>query len=281
MRTIDVNILTQKVAELCQNSNFYIDPLVIKKIKYFRNQETPQLAKNILDTLLQNYQLAAEQKMPICQDTGIANIFLEVGSQVQFTNGDVNQAIQAGVEQGYKLGYLRKSVVSDPLFQRKNTQTNTPALIYWETVPGDKIKLTVAPKGAGSENMSRIAMLKPADGKQGVVDFVLAAVQKAGGNPCPPIIVGIGIGGSFDKAALLAKKALLQPLDSNNADSRYAALETELLQKINDLQIGPQGLGGKTTALKVNILQQPCHIASLPVAVNIQCHVHRHQTVEI
>jgi fumarate hydratase subunit alpha len=281
MRTIDVNILTQKVAELCQNSNFYIDPLVIKKIKYFRNQETPQLAKNILDTLLQNYQLAAEQKMPICQDTGIANIFLEVGSQVQFTNGDVNQAIQAGVEQGYKLGYLRKSVVSDPLFQRKNTQTNTPALIYWETVPGDKIKLTVAPKGAGSENMSRIAMLKPADGKQGVVDFVLAAVQKAGGNPCPPIIVGIGIGGSFDKAALLAKKALLQPLDSSNADSRYAALETELLQKINDLQIGPQGLGGKTTALKVNILQQPCHIASLPVAVNIQCHVHRHQTVEI
>ncbi|HCX73556.1 MAG TPA: fumarate hydratase, partial [Candidatus Cloacimonas sp.] len=190
MRTIDVNILTQKVAELCQNSNFYIDPLVIKKIKYFRNQETSQLAKNILDTLLQNYQLAAEQKMPICQDTGIANIFLEVGSQVQFTNGDVNQAIQAGVEQGYKLGYLRKSVVSDPLFQRKNTQTNTPALIYWETVPGDKIKLTVAPKGAGSENMSRIAMLKPADGKQGVVDFVLAAVQKAGGNPRPPLIVG-------------------------------------------------------------------------------------------
>lgn len=281
MRTIDVNLLTQKVAELCQNSNFYIDPLVIEKIKYFRKQETSQLAQNILDTLLQNYQLAANQKMPICQDTGIANIFLEVGSQVKFINGAVNQAIQAGVEQGYKQGFLRKSVVSDPLFQRKNTQTNTPALIYWEIVPGDKLKLTVAPKGAGSENMSRIAMLKPADGKQGVVDFVLETVQKAGGNPCPPIIVGIGIGGSFDRAALLAKKALLQPLDSNNTDTRYAALEAELLQKINTLEIGPQGLGGLTTALKVNILQQPCHIASLPVAVNIQCHVHRHQTVEI
>ncbi|MDY6915588.1 MAG: fumarate hydratase [Candidatus Cloacimonadota bacterium] len=281
MRTIDVKILTQKVAELCQNSNYYIDPQVIEKIHFFRKHETSKLAKDILDTLLENYQLAAEKKLPICQDTGLANIFVEVGSEIHFVNGDANQAIQNGVKQGYKQGYLRKSVVSDPLFLRKNTQDNTPALIYWEIVPGNKIKLTVAPKGAGSENMSQIAMLKPTDGVRCVKNFVLKTIKEAGGNPCPPIIVGIGIGGSFDKAALLSKKALLLPLQKNNKDPKFAALETQLLEDINQLGIGPQGFGGFTTALKVNILQQPCHIASLPVAVNIQCHVHRHQTVEI
>ena len=225
---------------------------------------------------MENYEIADEKNQPVCQDTGVACVFLKVGQDVHI-EGDLTEAVNEGVRQGYGEGYLRKSVVRDPL-DRVNTGDNTPAMLYVELVPGDKLEITVAPKGFGSENMSKIAMLRPSDGLQGVKDFVKKTVEEAGPNPCPPIVVGVGIGGTFDKAAYLAKKALLREVDQRNADPFYAKLEEELLEEINALGIGPQGFGGLTTALAVNIEKFPTHIAGLPVAVNINCHVTRHQT---
>ena len=225
---------------------------------------------------MENYTIARQKAQPICQDTGMACVFLKIGQDVHI-QGDLTEAVNEGVRQGYGEGYLRKSVVRDPL-DRVNTGDNTPAMLYTELVPGDRIEITVAPKGFGSENMSRIAMLRPSDGVQGVKDFVLKTVEEAGPNPCPPIVVGVGIGGTFDKAAYLAKKALLRPVDVRNEKPYYAALEQELLEAINALGIGPQGFGGLTTALAVNIEEYPTHIAGLPVAVNINCHVTRHKT---
>jgi len=233
-------------------------------------------AKEILERIIENYQIANEGARPICQDTGLACVFVTMGQDVH-VDGNLAEAIHEGVRQGYRDGYLRKSVVRDPL-DRVNTGDNTPAMIYYDIVPGDKLEITVAPKGFGSENMSQIKMLKPSDGEQGVKDFILKVVEEAGPNPCPPIVVGVGVGGTFDKAAYLAKKALIRPADSHNPDPFWADLEEEMLHKINELGIGPQGFGGKTTALAVNIEQYPTHIAGLPVAVNINCHVTRHQT---
>ena len=233
-------------------------------------------AREILERIVENYEIADRENLPICQDTGVACVFLKIGQEVHI-DGDIREAVNEGVRQGYRDGYLRKSVVRDPL-DRVNTGDNTPAFIYYDLVPGDKVEITLAPKGFGSENMSRIKMLRPSDGVQGVVDFVVQAVAEAGPNPCPPIVVGVGIGGTFDKAALMAKQALLRPVDVSHPDPFYEALERELLEKINALGIGPQGLGGRTTALAVNIETMPTHIAGLSVAVNINCHVTRHQT---
>jgi len=227
-----------------------------------------------LEQITENYRIAEREHRPICQDTGLACVFVNVGQDVHIV-GNLTDAVNEGVRQGYKAGYLRKSVVRDPI-DRVNTGDNTPAMIYYDIVPGDKVEIIVAPKGAGSENMSQIKMLKPSDGAQGIKEFILKVVEDAGPNPCPPIVVGVGVGGTFDKAALLAKKALLRNVNERNTDPFWADLEEEMLQKINELGIGPQGFGGKTTALCVNIEQFPAHIASLPVAVNINCHVSRH-----
>ena len=266
----------ETVKRLCIEANCHL-PLDMKNcICNHRKLETWPSAREILERIVENYEIADAENQPICQDTGVACVFLKIGQEVHI-NGDIQEAVNEGVRQGYGEGYLRKSVVRDPL-DRVNTGDNTPAFIYYELVPGDKVEITVAPKGFGSENMSRIQMLRPSDGVEGVKEFVVRAVEEAGPNPCPPIVVGVGIGGTFDKAALLAKKALLRPVDEPNANSFYQALEEELLEKINALGIGPQGLGGRTTALAVNIETMPTHIAGLPVAVNINCHVTRHQT---
>ena len=276
MRTIEASKVTEVVRSLCIESNCHLTADLKDRIESCRACETFPVAQGILDQIIENYNIADDNNVPVCQDTGLACVFVDVGQEV-FVNGNLEEAIHEGVRQGYIDGYLRKSVVRDPL-DRVNTGDNTPAMIYYNIVPGDKIKITVAPKGAGSENMSQIKMLKPSDGLQGVKDFVLQVVEEAGPNPCPPIVVGVGIGGTFDKAAFLAKKALIRPLDVKNEDPFYADLEDELLEKINALGIGPQGLGGRTTALAVNIEKFPAHIASLPVAVNINCHVTRHKS---
>jgi len=259
---------------MCISANRELPDDVRKCIVACYEKENWQPAKDTLEKLIENYEIADREGVPICQDTGVACVFIEIGQDVHIT-GDLTEAINEGVIQGYDEGYLRKSVVADPL-RRTNTGNNTPSMIYHEIVPGDKVYITVTPKGFGSENMSRITMLRPSDGIEGVKRFVLETVEKAGANPCPPIIVGVGIGGTFDKAALLAKKALLLPLDEINDDPYYAELEEELLASINKLGIGPQGFGGKTTALAVKILTMPTHIAGLPVAVNLNCHVARH-----
>lgn len=276
MREINAEIITKTVKKLCIEANCHLTVDVKECIKKCRLNEDWDQAKEILDRIIENYEIADEKNQPVCQDTGVACVFLKIGQDVHI-NGDINDAVNEGVRQGYCDGYLRKSVVGDPLL-RVNTGDNTPAFIYFELVPGDKIEITVAPKGFGSENMSKIAMLRPSDGIEGVKEFVIKAVEEAGPNPCPPIVVGVGIGGTFDKAALLSKKALLRPLDERNSDEFYADLEKELLDKINALGIGPQGFGGRTTALAVNIEKYPTHIAGLPVAVNINCHVTRHKT---
>jgi len=276
MRTIEASKVTEVVRSLCIESNCHLTADLKDRIESCRACETFPVAQGILDQIIENYHIADDNNVPVCQDTGLACVFVDVGQEV-YVNGSLEEAIHEGVRQGYIDGYLRKSVVRDPL-DRVNTGDNTPAMIYYNIVPGDKIKITVAPKGAGSENMSQIKMLKPSDGLQGVKDFVLQVVEEAGPNPCPPIVVGVGIGGTFDKAAFLAKKALIRPLDVKNEDPFYADLEAELLEKINALGIGPQGLGGRTTALAVNIEKFPAHIASLPVAVNINCHVTRHKS---
>lgn len=274
MRKILAEKVTETVRRLCIEANCYL-PLDVKDcIENSYSEESWPQAREILEQIMDNYKIAESEARPICQDTGLACVFVNVGQEVQI-EGNLTEAIHEGVRRGYGEGYLRKSVVKDPL-NRVNTGDNTPAMIYYDIVPGDKLEITVAPKGAGSENMSRIAMLKPSDGLQGVKDFILQTVKEAGPNPCPPIVVGVGVGGTFDKAAFLAKKALIRSLDERNSDPFWAKLEVELLEKINELGIGPQGFGGKTTALCVNIEQFPTHIASLPVAVNINCHVTRH-----
>ena len=276
MREIKAQQITDVVKNLCIKANCYLPADVKKRIEDLRAAEPWPQAQEVLDRIIENYNIAEEGCRPICQDTGLACVFVKVGQDVHI-DGNLNDAINEGVRQGYTEGYLRKSVVRDPL-DRVNTGDNTPAMLYFELVPGDKLEITVAPKGFGSENMSQIKMLRPSDGLQGVKDFVKKVVEDAGPNPCPPIVVGVGIGGTFDKAAYLAKKALMRSVDVRNEKPFYAELEQELLEEINALGIGPQGFGGKTTALAVNIEEYPTHIAGLPVAVNINCHVTRHKT---
>ena len=276
MKTINVNEIIKTVKELSIEANYYLPNDVKEAIEKAEKNEKWPIANNILNKILENSQIASAEKMPICQDTGMACVFIDIGQDVHITGGSLEEAINEGVRQGYAEGFLRKSVVKDPL-HRVNTNDNTPALIYYNMVPGDKVKITVAPKVFGSENMSRIAMLKPSDGLEGVKNFVLETVRMAGPNPCPPIVIGIGIGGSFDKAAYLAKKALIRPVNENNTDEFYGNLEKELLEEVNKIGIGPQGFGGKTTALALNIETYPTHIAGLPVAVNINCHATRHK----
>lgn len=279
MRNIDAKVIEDTVARLCIEANLRLPPDVINAIERAEKAEPWGGAKRILSLLGDNVRIASEKTLPVCQDTGMACVFVELGQDVHI-EGDFEQAVNNGVRRGYGEGYLRKSVVCDPL-RRVNTGDNTPALLTVKLTRGDKMRITVMPKGFGSENMSALKILKPADGVEGVKNFVLETVEKAGANPCPPIIVGVGIGGSFDKAAYLAKHALLRPVDEPNPDEYYAALESELLDKINALGIGPQGFGGKTTALAVLIEAMPTHVAGLPVAVNISCHATRRASASL
>lgn len=279
MREIDAKTITETVARLAVEANCLLPDDIKSRIEKARGEEKWPTAQGILDKIIENYGIAARDNMPICQDTGVCCVFLKIGQDAHI-NGDLKAAVDEGVKLGYGEGYLRKSVVGDPL-RRVNTGDNTPAMLYTEIVPGDRVEITVAPKGFGSENMSRLKMLKPSDGVEGVKAFVINTVEEAGPNPCPPIVVGVGIGGTFDKAALLAKKALMRSAEERNHDEYYANLENELLESINALGIGPQGFGGRTTALAVNIETMPTHIAGLPVAVNINCHVTRHKSAVI
>lgn len=280
MRTVDVNVLTQNIREMCIEANHFLSPDMKKAFAMAKQQEKAPLGRQILLQLQQNMEIAAQDMIPICQDTGMAVVFLEVGQDVHLVGGNVEDAVNEGVRQGYVDGYLRKSVVKDPIY-RENTKDNTPAIIHYSIVPGDRVKITVAPKGFGSENMSRVFMLKPADGIEGVKNAILTAVKDAGPNACPPMVVGVGIGGTFEKCALMAKKALTRSVDEHSEIPYVRELEEELLQKINKSGIGSGGLGGSTTALAVNINTYPTHIAGLPVAVNICCHVNRHAVREI
>lgn len=275
MRELSTLVITEHIEGMCIRANNILPPDVAACIRKSREEEPWSAAKDTLDKLLINMDIAETQSMPLCQDTGMTCVFLELGQDLHITGGNLYDAVHEGVRRGYDKGFLRKSVVGDPL-NRKNTGDNTPALIHTDIVPGDRLTVTVAPKGFGSENMSRLIMLPPSGGVQGVTDFVIDTVRQAGPNPCPPIIVGVGIGGSFDRVALLAKQALMRPLDRPHSDPYYRELEQTLLTRINELGIGPQGFGGKTTALGVNIETYPTHIAGLPVAVNISCHVTRH-----
>lgn len=275
MKEINVLNITETIRDMCIEVNHALSPDMVGAFMHARQEETSDLGKKILEQLEQNMDIAKSDMIPICQDTGMAVIFLEAGQDVHFTGGDLTDAINEGVRQGYTQGYLRKSVVSDPII-RENTKDNTPAVIHMSIVPGDQVKITLAPKGFGSENMSRVFMLKPADGIEGVKNAVLTAVRDAGPNACPPMVVGVGIGGTFEKCALLAKQALTREAGSHSDIPYVRELETELLEKINELGIGPAGLGGHTTAFAVNVLTYPTHIAGLPVGVNICCHVNRH-----
>lgn len=277
IREIDVSLVTEVVKKLSITANKVLPKSIEREICKSCSIETDCLAKSIMNDIKENLVAASELDLPICQDTGMAVIFLKIGQDIHFTGGDLYAAINKGVSLGYTEGLLRKSVVSDPL-NRVNSNDNTPAVIHTEIVSGNKVEITVAPKGFGSENMSAIKMLTPAQSKQGVIDFVLETVKKAGGNPCPPMVIGVGIGGDFEQVALLSKKALLRDLGTKNSNEIYAQLENELLEKVNELGVGPQGFGGKTTALGLNIEYAPTHIAGLPVAVNIGCHVTRHCT---
>ncbi|MGA2466746.1 MAG: fumarate hydratase [Thermodesulfobacteriota bacterium] len=279
MREIDVKLITEKVRDLCMEANTDLGDDVLQTFDQAIEKEESPLGLEILKELKENARIAKEEKVPICQDTGFAVVFIDLGQDVHLIGGTLTEAIHEGVRQGYRDGYLRKSVCHP--FTRANTGDNTPAIIHTEVVPGEKVKITVAPKGAGSENMSRVVMLTPSDGIEGIKRFVIQRVKESGSNPCPPTIVGVGIGGTFEQAALLAKKSLLRPLGSKNPDPELEKLESEILTEINQLGIGPQGLGGRTTSLAVHILMMPCHIASLPLAVNIQCHVQRHKETEI
>ena len=277
MREISVSQIADVVERLCIDANNHLPGDVKCAIERCRACEDGSIAQGVLDKIIENYRIADTENVPICQDTGMACVFLEIGQDVHLTGGDLRAAVDEGVHRGYDKGYLRKSVVADPV-RRGNTGDNTPAMLYTEIVPGENIKITVAPKGFGSENMSAIRMFKPSAGLQGIKDFILETVENAGPNPCPPMVVGVGIGGTFDKAALLAKKALMRPLDVRNADPYYAELEQEMLEKVNALGIGPQGFGGRTTAIGLNIETMPTHIAGMPCAININCHVTRHKT---
>lgn len=278
MRELNVSLITNAVRDLLIDANLHLPKELLSAVCSACRAERNPLARSVLDTMLENVDAADELQMPICQDTGMAVVFLRIGQAVILTGGDLTEAVNLGVHRAYVEGLLRKSVVADPL-RRVNTEDNTPAVIHTEIVPGDRVEIMVAPKGFGSENMSGVRMLVPSAGRQGVIDAVVEVVSHAGSNPCPPMVVGVGIGGDFESCALLSKKALCRPLDVPNADPFYAELEQELLQRINALQIGPQGFGGDTTALGVNIEFAPTHIAGLPVAVNIGCHVTRHASV--
>lgn len=281
MRQIRAEVIKDAVKDLFIEANYVIGKDIYKKLKEQHEKEESEVGKSILKQIIENDEIAAKERIAICQDTGLAVLFIELGQDVRIVEGDFNEAVNQGVREAYTDGYLRKSAVTDPLFDRKNTKDNTPAIIHIEIVPGDKIKILVTPKGFGSENMSALKMLKPADGVKGVKDFVVETAVKAGPNPCPPIIVGVGIGGTVEKAALMAKKATLRPVGQHNPDERYARLEQEILEEINKSGIGPGGLGGRTTALAVNIEHFPTHIAGLPVAVNICCHAARHAETTI
>jgi len=281
MRELDVSVVREAVAKMVVDANCCIGEGMMRCLEQCRDQEEKSLSRNVLDMIVRNDRLAEERMVAMCQDTGMAVFRVQVGQDIHFTGGSLDQAIHDGTAQGYTDGYLRKSVVGEPLFERTNTKDNTPAVIYYEMVPGEQLHITFAPKGFGSENMSVVKMLKPADGVDGVVNFVVDAVKNAGPNPCPPIVVGVGIGGTFEKAAQLSKFALMRDVGSHNEDPRYAALEEDLLQRINALNIGPAGLGGKTTALGVHVEWFPTHIAGLPVAVNLCCHAYRHSSVTL
>ena len=276
MREIDVRLIEDKIAELCVEANHYLSSDLKACMTKMLDEEDWPVAREMLKSIQKNIEIAEEGVFPLCQDTGMACVFLEIGQDVHLTGGLLEDAVNSGVRRGYGEGYLRKSIVKDPL-RRVNSGDNTPAYINTEIVAGDKVKIVVAPKGFGSENMSQIKMLPPSAGENGVKDFVVKVCSEAGANPCPPIVIGVGIGGTFDKAALMAKKALLKPVDEENEDPYYRAMEKELLDRINGLGIGPQGFGGRTTALSVKINAAPTHIAGLPVAVNVNCHVSRHK----
>ena len=275
MRTIEVTEITHNIKEMCIEANHFLSEDMEKALKWAAEDEKASLGRQILGQLQDNLKIAGEDMIPICQDTGMTVVFLEVGQEVHFEGGNLTDSVNEGVRQGYVEGYLRKSVVKDPLI-RENTKDNTPAVIHYDIVPGDQVKITVAPKGFGSENMSRVFMLKPADGIEGVKQAILTDVKDAGPNACPPMVVGVGIGGTFEKCALMAKRALTRPLEERSAIPYVKDLEEEMLERINKTGIGPGGLGGTTTALAVNIDTYPTHIAGLPVAVNICCHVNRH-----
>jgi fumarate hydratase subunit alpha len=279
MRTIQAQQITDAVAKLAIDANYYLSEDVFNALVAGKDKEESPLGKEIFDQIIKNACIARDEDKPMCQDTGLAVVFVELGQDVCIEGGTLEATINAGVAKGYTEGYLRKSAVAEPLFNRKNTGNNTPAIIHVESVPGDQIKIVLAPKGAGSENKSGLKMLIPADGLAGVKKFVVETIENAGSNPCPPIVVGVGIGGTMEKAAYLAKKALIRPLTTRNPHPDYAKLEGELLELINKTGIGPQGLGGRITALAVNIEWYPTHIASLPVAVNINCHATRHAEV--
>jgi fumarate hydratase subunit alpha len=281
MREIETISITQAVAELCQQANSVLGEDVLTALQQAQQTEESLLGRETLSQIIENAQIATQEHLPLCQDCGTAVIFLEIGQDIHITGGDLHTAVEEGVRRGYSQGYLRKSIVSQPLSSRTNTGDNTPPVIHTEIVPGDRLKVMVMPKGGGAENMSRLAMLKPGEGRQGIIDFAVKTVDEAGGNPCPPIIVGVGIGATAEKAMFLAKKALLRPVATPSPDPEIAELEKELLSRINDLGIGPLGLGGRTTALAVHAEVVPTHIASLPAAINIQCHSARHQETVI
>jgi len=278
MREIDTGLITDLVEELCITANYELPSDVMDGLRHSAEKEESEIGRDIIGQLIQNAEWASKKGMAICQDTGMAVFFVEIGQDVVLKGPNITEAINEGVRRGYKKGYLRNSIVEDPIL-RKNTGDNTPAVIYYDIVEGDKITIHFSPKGFGSENMSAIKMLSPSHGLQGIMDFVVETVDKAGSNPCPPIVVGVGIGGTMDKAAMLSKKALLRPINIRNPKEHIRKLEEELLERINNLGIGPQGLGGRITALAVNIETYPTHIAGLPVAVNISCHATRHVTV--
>ncbi len=280
MRTVSTDLIRDAVAELCIEANHFLSEDMREALQAAEESEVSPLGKRVLGQLEENLRIAGEEMIPICQDTGMAVVFAEIGQDVHLEGELLETAVNEGVRKGYTEGFLRKSVVGDPL-ERTNTGDNTPCVLHTRIVPGDHVRLTVAPKGFGSENMSRIFMLKPADGEEGVKEAVLQAVRDAGPNACPPMVVGVGIGGTFEKCALLAKQALLVPADSHAQDPRYRAMEEELLRRINQSGIGPGGLGGRVTAMAVHILTYPTHIAGLPVAVNICCHVNRHASKEL
>lgn len=276
MREVSTDKITKNIKEMCIEANYILSDDVKNKIINSAAVENSEIGKKILSQLEENMEIAEREQIPICQDTGMAVVFIKIGQEVHITGGSLEDAINQGVREGYTEGYLRKSVVKDPLI-RENTKDNTPAIIHYEIIPGDKVEITVAPKGFGSENMSRVCMLKPADGIEGVKNAVIETVKLAGPNACPPVVVGVGIGGTFEKCALLAKKALTRDINSESSIEYVAELENELLDEINNLNIGPGGLGGKITALGVNIETYPTHIAGLPVAINMCCHVNRHK----
>ena len=280
MRQINTEQITDTIEKLCIDANYNLGDDLISSLRDALEKEESPLGREVITQLLENAEIGKQEQVPVCQDTGFAIIFIEIGQDVMLTGGNLQDAINEGVRRGYKNGLLRKSIVKNPI-DRINTGDNTPAVIHTDIVPGDKLKITFDAKGGGCENMSRSAMLTPAQGREGVINFVVETVKTAGANPCPPIIVGVGLGGTFDYSTLLAKKAILRPVGSYNKDDTIAKLEIELLDKINKLGIGPQGLGGRITALAVQVETFPCHIASLPVAVNIECHSHRTKTVMI